>query len=116
MEWGGGKHKKEELVGLAAKCSEVLEDKYQAKRIFLMGPLVREYFHERLDIALAVEGLLPELDIKGLTELYDLLLSGVEINLIAFEDAFESVKEKTPHFSLSSRRNVSLNLNKSFLS
>lgn len=88
-------NKKEELIELARNCSEVLKDKYQSKRIFLIGSLVKGYFHEKSDIDLVVEGLLPELYIKALTELYDLLPSGVEINLIPFEDAFESLKEKT---------------------
>ena len=88
-------YKKEELIKLAEKCSEILKDKYQAKKIFLIGSLVKGYFHERSDIDLVVEGLLPELYIKALTELYDLLPPGIELNLIPFEDAFESLKEKT---------------------
>ncbi|MBI5199255.1 MAG: hypothetical protein HZA09_04475, partial [Nitrospirae bacterium] len=51
--------------------------------------------HERSDIDLVVEGLVPELYIKALTELYDLLPTGIELNLIPFEDAFDSLKEKT---------------------
>ena len=31
---------------------------------------------------------------KALTELWDILPAGVELNLIPFEDAFESLKEK----------------------
>lgn len=31
---------------------------------------------------------------KAITELWDILPSGVELNLIPFEDAFESLKEK----------------------
>ena len=31
---------------------------------------------------------------KALTELWDLLPAGVELNLIPYEDAFESLKEK----------------------
>lgn len=32
---------------------------------------------------------------KTLTELWDLLPAGVELNLIPFEDAFASLREKT---------------------
>jgi hypothetical protein len=42
-----------------------------------------------------VEGLPAQFYIKALTELYDLLPPGMELNLIPFEDAFDSLKEKT---------------------
>jgi len=41
-----------------------------------------------------VEGLAAEIYIKSLTELYDLLPAGVDINLIPFEDAFETLRQK----------------------
>lgn len=88
-------YKKEELIKLAEKCSEILKDKYGAKRVFLIGSLVKGHLHERSDIDLVVEGLLPKLYIKALTELYDLLPPEIELNLIPFEDAFESLREKT---------------------
>ena len=43
---------------------------------------------------MVVEGLSPNLHMKALTELWDLLPAGVELNLIPYEDAFESLKEK----------------------
>jgi len=43
---------------------------------------------------MVVEGLSPNLYMKALTELWDLLPAGVELNLIPYEDAFESLKEK----------------------
>jgi hypothetical protein len=46
------------------------------------------------DIDLVVEGLPAEQYIKALTELYDILPPGVELNLIPFEDAFDSLKRK----------------------
>jgi len=53
-------YKKEELIKLAERCSEVLKDKYWAKGVFLTGSLVKGYFHEWSDIDIVVEGLLPE--------------------------------------------------------
>jgi predicted nucleotidyltransferase len=64
------------------------------KRVYLIGSLAKGMFHDRSDIDLVVEGLPAELYIKALTELYDLLLPGMELNLIPFEDAFDSLKEK----------------------
>ena len=86
---------KQELITLARECAQVLKEKYQAKRVFLIGSLVKGHFHDRSDIDLVVEGLRPEVYIKALTDLYDHLPAGVELNLIPFEDAFESLKERT---------------------
>jgi predicted nucleotidyltransferase len=55
---------------------------------------VKGIVHEKSDIDLVVEGLEPSLYIKALTDLWDNLPAGVELNLISFEDAFESLKEK----------------------
>ena len=85
----------EELREIAEKCVWILKNKYKVKKVFLIGSLVEGYVHERSDIDLVVEGLSPDLYIKSLTELWDVLPSGLELNLIPFEDAFESLKEKT---------------------
>ncbi|MBM4066109.1 MAG: nucleotidyltransferase domain-containing protein [Planctomycetes bacterium] len=86
---------REELRLLANKCVELLKKKYQVKKVFLIGSIVKGIIHKKSDIDLVVEGLPPDLYIKALTELWDILPPGVEINLIPFEDAFESLKEKT---------------------
>jgi hypothetical protein len=56
--------------------------------------LVEGIVHERSDIDLVVEGLAPGLYMKALTELWDILPAGVDLNLIPFEDAYESLREK----------------------
>ena len=86
--------RKEKLRKAAEKCTYVLRDKYNVKRVFLIGSLVTGIIHERSDIDLVVEGLHPDLYMKALTELWDLLPAGVELNLIPFEDAFETLREK----------------------
>jgi len=88
-------NKKEELQKLAKNCTQVLKDKYKVRRVFLVESLVKGVVHERSDIDLVVEGLPPNLYIKALTELWDLLPAKIDLNLIPFEDAFESLKEKT---------------------
>jgi len=87
--------KREDLILVANACANLLKSKYKVKRIFLIGSLVVGSFHKRSDIDLVVEGLPSKLYIKALTEIYDLLPSGTEVNLIPFEDAFDSLKEKT---------------------
>jgi len=88
-------NKKEELQKLAKNCTQVLKDKYKVRRVFLVESLVKGVVHERSDIDLVVESLPPNLYIKALTELWDLLPAKIDLNLIPFEDAFESLKEKT---------------------
>ena len=87
--------RKEELREAADRCISVLRDKYKIKRAFLIGSLAKGFVHGKSDIDLVVEGLSPDLYMKALTELWDLLPPGVELNLIPFEDAFETLKEKT---------------------
>jgi len=98
--------KREELIESAYRCAKVLKEKYGVnakvlkekygvKKVFLIGSLVYGTVHDRSDIDLVVEGLAPEQYVKALVDLSDMLQWDVEINLIPFEDAFESLKEKT---------------------
>ena len=87
-------NKKEELREAAERCVFLLGDRYKVKRTFLIGSLVKGVIHDRSDIDLVVEGLAPGLYIKALTELWDILPPGADLNLIPFEDAYESLKEK----------------------
>ena len=88
-------NKRESLRLLTGKCSKLLKEKYPVKKIFLIGSVVKGTIHKKSDIDIVVDGLPPALYIKALTELSDLMPAGIEINLIPFEDAFESLKEKT---------------------
>jgi predicted nucleotidyltransferase len=78
----------------AALCIARLKDEYSVKRAYLIGSLVHGHIHDRSDIDIVVEGLDSAAYMKALTELWDLVPSGVELNLIPFEDAFDSLKEK----------------------
>jgi predicted nucleotidyltransferase len=86
--------RKKELQKITKKCANILKDKYKVRKIILIGSLARGMIHEKSDIDLVVEGLEPSQYIKALTDLWDILPAGVELNLISFEDAFESLKEK----------------------
>ena len=86
--------RKRDLRKIASRCAKLLRDKYKVKRVILVGSLVRGKVHEKSDIDLVVEGLPAEIYIKSLTELYDLLPAGIEVNLIPFEDAFEKLRQK----------------------
>ena len=86
--------RKGELRKAAERCVSILRDNYEIKKAFLIGSLAKGVIHERSDIDLIVEGLAPELYMKALTELWDILPAGVDLNLIPFEDAFERLREK----------------------
>ena len=88
-------NRRRELRKTAERCAWVLKNKYKVKKVFLIGSLVKGFIHERSDIDLVVEGLSSDLYIKALTDLWDLLPAGVELNLIPYEDAFENLKEET---------------------
>jgi predicted nucleotidyltransferase len=85
----------EELREMSKKIAQMLKEKYKVKRIFLIGSLVKGYVHEKSDIDLVVEGLSPKAYIKALVDASDIVQWKVEVNLIPFEDAFETLKEKT---------------------
>jgi uncharacterized protein len=87
--------RKEFYLHKARQCTSFLKKQYHVKTVFVIGSLVKGKFHDRSDIDLVVEGLSPRLYIDALTDLYDLLLPGMELNLIPFEDAFDSLKQKT---------------------
>jgi len=86
--------RKKDLRKIASRCAELLGDKYKVKKVILIGSLVSGKVHEKSDIDLVVEGLPAEIYIKSLTELYDLLPAGIDVNLIPFEDAFETLRQK----------------------
>jgi len=87
--------KKQHLMSLAKKCAKLLKEKYRVKKVFLIGSLAYGIVHEDSDIDLVVEGLSPELYIDALVDLNDILERKIELNLIPFEDAYETLKEKT---------------------
>lgn len=87
--------RKEELTNLSQKIALMLKEKYKVKRVFLIGSLAYGIVHERSDIDLVVEGLKPELYMKALVDCSDIVQWKVEVNLIPFEEAFESLKQKT---------------------
>jgi len=87
--------KREDLNKIAREVATLLKKKYSVKKVFLIGSVVKGPLHDKSDIDIVVEGLAPNLYMKALTEIYDILPPGLELNLIPFEDAFESIKEKT---------------------
>jgi predicted nucleotidyltransferase len=91
--------RKESLRKIAKNFAKLLREKYSIEQIYLIGSL-REaedvyFINENSDIDLVVKGMKPKLYLKAYGELYDMLPSGVELDLIPFEDATERFKKKT---------------------
>lgn len=74
---------------LAAKqCERVLKETFGAREVYVFGSLAGQSpWHSRSDIDLAVEGLAPDLYIPALTACYELLPSGMELDLVTLETA-----------------------------
>ncbi|MDD2715586.1 MAG: nucleotidyltransferase domain-containing protein [Candidatus Wallbacteria bacterium] len=87
----GAKEWKEYSLRVAEKCCDFLREKYCVKRVILFGSLANGNFRPDSDIDLLVEGLPPHLFIKASAEVSD-LVDDVEINLVPYERAYESLK------------------------
>jgi len=87
--------KRTQLLKLAKQATKILKNDYYVSKVYLIGSLSKGIVHDKSDIDIVVERLTPNVYIKALTQIYDILPTGVELNLIPFEDAFESLKNKT---------------------
>jgi len=85
----------EQLLETAQQCADWLAEKYAVRKVYLFGSVAwPERFHADSDIDLAVEGLPDEKYIRALTELWRLLPSGRELNLVPLEAAFPELAER----------------------
>jgi len=87
--------KRRKLRKIALRVAQLLKNKHKVNKVFLIGSVAKGRIHKRSDIDIVVDGLPPEEYIKTLTEVYEILPPGLELNLIPFEDAFEGLKERT---------------------
>ncbi len=72
----------------AAACERLLKERYGVREVHLFGSLAGQSpWHSRSDIDLAVEGLAPDRYFRALSELWDLLPEGMELDLVTLEDA-----------------------------
>lgn len=85
---------REDLEKIAMAAAQLLIEEFQAKRVLLIGSVVRGVLHKRSDIDLVVEDLPPQNYIKALTAIYDLLPPGLELDLIPLEDAAPSLRAR----------------------
>lgn len=72
----------------AKQCERVLRENFGAQKVYVFGSLAGHApWHSRSDIDLAVEGLKPGAYLTALSELYQLLPSGLDLDLIEIEKA-----------------------------
>ena len=84
-----------EMGKAAERCADLLANQFEVHRVYLFGSLAEgRVIHARSDIDLAVEGLPSHLYFKALSALWQLLPPGVELDLVPWEDAYDSMKEK----------------------
>jgi predicted nucleotidyltransferase len=88
------KRKAEQAKKTVIEMSRVLVEKFGAKRVWLFGSLIEGFFWKGSDIDLAVEGLSSEVYFAALSEIWGLLPSAMELDLIPLEDAYESLRER----------------------
>jgi predicted nucleotidyltransferase len=80
--------RREEARHAAEACIKHLTERFPVKSVSLCGSLAGESpWHARSDIDLVVEGLAPEDYIAALTELWELVPPGLELDLIRLEEA-----------------------------
>lgn len=86
---------RQQLFEAAQKCAQWLAEKYAVRAVYLFGSVAwPERFHADSDIDLAVEGLADEKYFRALAELWRLLPSGRELNLVPLEAAFPELAER----------------------
>ena len=80
--------KAEQAEEAAQRCAQLLAERYQIKRAWLIGSLLQhESFHHRSDIDMAVEGLAEKEYFGALSKLYQIIPPGLELDLITVETA-----------------------------
>lgn len=88
------KKRKQVLRECAEKCGELLKKKYGAKKVYIIGSLVRERrIHDKTDIDLVVVGLSDQQYFSALNSLYRVIPKGIDIDLITKETANDWMKK-----------------------
>ena len=88
LRTGQANDRYERAQAAAEECIRHLRERFHAKEVYLCGSLAGESpFHERSDIDLVVEGLLPRDYFEALQELWELLPPDLELDLIRLENA-----------------------------
>jgi predicted nucleotidyltransferase len=85
----------ERALEAARACMQLLKERFGARRVILFGSIAGQSpWHERSDIDLAVEGLLPSDLFTAYTACRELLPGGVELDLVPLEQASPELRAR----------------------
>jgi predicted nucleotidyltransferase len=85
----------EQALEAARVCMQLLKERFGARRVILFGSVAGQSpWHERSDIDLAVEGLVPSELFTAYTACRDLLPRGVELDLVPLEQAHPELRAR----------------------
>ena len=94
--------RKKLMRNYARNCAQILHNKYNAKKVYLIGSLLKNRrIDSHSDIDLVVEGLIESLYFSILNYLYEQIpkeLIGIQIDLITIESASNSLIAHTKKF------------------
>jgi predicted nucleotidyltransferase len=85
----------ERALEAARACMQLLRERFGARRVILFGSVAGQSpWHERSDIDLAAEGLVPSELLTAYTACRDLLPRGVELDLVPLEQAHPELRAR----------------------
>ena len=85
----------QEALALAARCAELLQERFRAKRVIPFGSVVGHGpWHAGSDLDLAVEGVTPDQFYRAWSMLRELLPTGLNVDLVALEQASEELRAR----------------------
>ncbi len=86
---------KKQAHEIAIEATSAIAEHFDVQKVYLFGSVLREddYFYERSDIDLAVEGLVPEKYFPMLVTLDRKIESPFEINVVTLETCDETLKQ-----------------------
>ena len=85
----------QEALELAARCADLLQERFGAKRVIPFGSVVGYgAWHSGSDLDLAVEGVAPEQFFRAWSMLRELLPPGLAVDLIALEQTSEGLRAR----------------------
>lgn len=87
--------RKEIALKIAVNCTQLLQEKFGAKRVILFGSLAGQTpWHNRSDIDLAVEGLPEGNFFQAYAACRQLLTQELQLDLLALEDVYPEMRSR----------------------
>lgn len=86
---------REEAYKIAQKCAQFLKERFNVKNVYIFGSVIGDgIWHKRSDIDIAVEGLSADNYFRALSDLSQVLPSGLDLDLITLETVSSRLKER----------------------